>query len=107
MESLKEELESLRSSLGEHKTIALKSHKDHQEMKKRCSDQWKCIDSLEALSSRNEEQTKELEELKKKFTLTISANYQMSKLVPYLGAYHHNPDQLTTYKSLATTFSAL
>lgn len=24
-------------------------------MTKRCSDQWKCIDSLEALSSRNEE----------------------------------------------------
>ena len=51
-------------------------------MTKRCSDQWKCIDSLEALSSHNEEQMKELEELKKRFNLTISEDYQMSKLVP-------------------------
>lgn len=51
VKALKEELESLRSSLEEHKNIALKSHKDHQEMTKQCSDHWRSIESLEALPS--------------------------------------------------------
>ena len=94
VESLKEEIKSLQSALEEHKTIALRSHQSHQETTKRCCEQWQSIQSMEALPSLTDDQMEELDKLKQKFTLTLSADYQMSKLVPSWGL---SPQPGSTY----------
>ena len=54
-------------------------------MKDQCCEQWKEIVALEQKSDRNSAEEEKLDQLKHCFTLIISADYQMQKLVPYWG----------------------
>ena len=68
--------------------------KYYREMKERCSTQWKKIVELEQLPSLSSEQSDELQHLKNTFTLVVSADYQMNKLLPYWG---RSPQPGSTY----------
>ena len=79
--NIEDEIKSLEDSLEEHRTKARLSHEQHIELKKRCKEAMEKIKSIEQCSETNEELTL----LKPKFTLTMSADYQMSKLIPHWG----------------------
>jgi len=61
---------------------------------KTCTIQWKRIAELEAKSNLNEDEIDESAGLKSKFDLVLSADYQMSKLVPFWG---QSPQHGCTY----------
>ena len=63
-------------------------------MVERCSNQWKRIKELEGPSILSEEEEEELTRLHNVFTLTVSADYQMSKLIPFWGM---SPQPGSTY----------
>ena len=77
-ETKKAELELL---LSEHRDVARESLKYYQEMKTKCASDWKEIQDLP-----NTEENHRRMELQHKFTLILSADYQMSKLLPYWGS---------------------
>jgi len=71
---------------------------------KTCTTQWKRIAELETKSNLNEDEIDESAGLKSKFDLLLSADYQMSKLVPFWG---QSPQHGCTYylqKSLHDVF---
>ena len=65
--------------------MAHQSLQYYKEMKDRCCKQWKEIVALEQKSDRSSAEEEKLDQLKHCFTLIISADYQMQKLVPYWG----------------------
>ena len=67
--------------LANHRDVARESLKYYHEMKDKCAEDWKLVQDL-AKSSESSEQLKDLQH---KFTLVLSAGYQMSKLLPYWG----------------------
>ena len=90
--SLDTSIKELSLSLEEHKQTAQKSHKYHLEIVERFANQWKRIKELEGKSAPSEEE--ELTRLRNLFSLTISADYQMSKLIPFWGM---SPQPGSTY----------
>ena len=94
VEELNKEKQSLESNLQEHKDIARESLEYYKEMKEKCCEQWKEITTLESKADRNTTEDEKLEQLKHCFTLTVSADYQMQKLVPYWGS---SPQPGSTY----------
>ena len=82
IQALEEEITGLRASLEEHKQTATKSHQYHKE---RCEKQWKEITKLEQKQNLSESELQHFTTRKHTFTLTLSCDYQMSKLVPFWG----------------------
>ena len=68
--------------LENHKTEARLSHENYIELTRRCKED---MDRINLLEQDNELNKDEIMFLKHKFTLTISADYQMNKLVPHWG----------------------
>ena len=68
--------------VSNHREVARESLKYYKEMKMRCASDWKEIQELQKSS----DNSARLEELQHKFTLILSADYQMSKLLPYWGS---------------------
>ena len=71
----------------------MKSHKHYSELRQRCRKEWEEIKQLEG-QNRTDEEEQKLATLRHSFTLTMSADYQMSKLVPYWGL---SPQPSSTY----------
>ena len=94
MRLLETSIDELNSALAEHKLTAQKSHKYHLQMVECCSTAWKRISELETKSGLSENETEELDRLRNIFCLTISADYQMSKLIPNWGM---SPQPGSTY----------
>ena len=69
--------------LAIHRQHAAKAREYYNDMTIRCKEQWDKIQQLsqESLPSA----VSEMNRLKHSFTLTVSADYQMSKLVPHWG----------------------
>ena len=86
LSELEKDKKTLENKLQEHKDIARESLEYYKEMKEKCSEQWREITLLESKSERNTLENDKLEQLKHCFTLTISADYQMQKLVPFWGS---------------------
>lgn len=83
---VEEQISTLCAELDTHKQTALKSHDYHLTTTKRCATEWTELKRLEGLGNNaSPEETKKLATLKHSFTLTLSADFQMSKLVPYWG----------------------
>jgi len=91
---LETSIDELNSALAEHKQTAQKSHKYHLQMVEGCSTAWKRISELETKSGLSENETEELDRLRNIFCQTISADYQMSKLIPSWGM---SPQPGSTY----------
>ena len=79
--------------LQEHKDVARLSLQYYQDTIQKCTQQWKEITKLES-AERSPENYERLEELKNVFTLLLSADYQMSKLLPFWG---HSAQPRSTY----------
>ena len=80
--------------LEDHLDQAKESLKYYREMREKCATQWKEILKLEQLPSLSSVQRDELQHLKNTFTLVLSADYQMNKLLPYWG---RSPQPGSTY----------
>ena len=93
LQSLEMQIEASRQELETHKQEAAKSHEYYKEMVDRCSKQWKKIKELEETVTSSEEESV-LTNLKTTFTMTIDADYQMSKLIPHWG---YSPQPGSTY----------
>ena len=70
--------------MEEHQQIARESLQYYRQMRERCKKQWDEIVELESTTASPERDSK-LQQLKNTFTLLLSADYQMSMLLPYWG----------------------
>ena len=93
VEELKKSKEALEQRLQEHRAVAKESLECYRKMKEKCSKQWKEISDLEKTEP-SVERNKTLQQLQSTFTLLLSADYQMSKLLPYWG---HTAQPSSTY----------
>lgn len=93
IEELKSNKEDLEKSMAEHRTTARESLQYYREMKQKCEQQWKDINQLESTPS-SSERDESLQVLQSTFTLLLSADYQMSKLLPFWG---HSAQPSSTY----------
>ena len=87
---LEASISTLENQLEEHKSEALSSQQNFNEAVSRCSQEWKIIEELEE----NGTDPDNLASHKHSFTLVISADYQMSKLIPHWG---YSPQPGSTY----------
>ena len=94
MQSLESLIQTMQKELEEHRQEATKSHTYYKEMVDRCSMQWKKIQKLEEKSDLSANDKKALTNLKATFTMTIDADYQITKLVPNWG---YSPQPASTY----------
>ena len=94
IELLEKEKGELADSLRDHKESAREALQHYKSMKERCSEQWQEIVQLETKSPRTTAEEDKLQELKHCYTLLLSADYQMQKLVPHWG---HSPQPGSTY----------
>ena len=90
---LEDDIAALERELEEHRTKARLSHEKYIEITKQCSEQLEKIKALEQ-TQQSDEEREELARLKERFTLVISVDYQMSKLVPSWG---YSPQPGSTY----------
>ena len=77
-----------------HREHALKSRESYIAALAQCKQNWKEITDLETKHSKTDEEEEKLVHLKHCYTAVISADYQMSKLVPYWGL---SPQPGSTY----------
>ena len=83
-----------------HRKVAQESHQYFVDVTKRCAKEWADINELECKSVLTNDQEEQLAVLKHKFNVVnvvnvvLSADYQMSKLVPYWGL---SPQPGSTY----------
>ena len=89
---------SLSQALEDHRYKAGEANKYYDDATKLCAEEWAEIANLERRSLSPEE-NEHLTTMKRKFSVVLSADYQMSKLVPFWGA--------SSYKSYRTTSMAL
>ena len=82
---VEDEIKTLRQENETHQGEANRSHADHVDMTECCSSEWAEIASLKQKATLTDEETVTLDGLKKRFTLVLSADFQVCKLVPYLG----------------------
>ena len=94
------EKEEIESELGRHKEEARESLSLYKSMTEKCKQQWEEIKELEA-KSRTAEEDDKLQTLKHTFTLILSADYQMNKLLPYWG---RSPQPGQTYYLQKVTY---
>ena len=78
------EKSEIEKELEEHKDAAQKSLSFYRNMKEKCKKQWTQIEELQE-KSRTPDEEQDLQRQKHAFTLVLSADYQMSKLLPYWG----------------------
>ena len=71
--------------LENHKDEAHNFHRYYVDTTKQCQTEWLDIIKLESKENKTEDEVLKLEILKQKFTLILSADFQMQKLVPYWG----------------------
>ena len=88
---IESEIRKCEALLENHRDQARLSHEYYIEVTRRCKQEMEKITALEENSEANET---ELTTLKNKFTLTVSADYQMSKLIPFWGL---SPQPGSTY----------
>ena len=93
LKNSKRKMEDLQNDMEEHRKIARESLQYYRHFKERCNKQWCEIVELESSSS-SPERDQKLQQLQNTFTLLLNADYQMSKLTPYLG---HSPQPSSTY----------
>ena len=91
---LEKDKQTLVEKLQKHKDVARESLQYYKEIKEKCCSQWKEIATLDSKSDRSSAEDERLEQLKHCFTLVMSADYQMQKLVPYWGS---SPQPGSTY----------
>ena len=91
-EELKKKKEDLQNDMEEHRKITRESLQYFHHFIERCNKQWCEIVALESSSS-SPERDQKLQQLQNTFTLLLSADYQMSKLLPYWG---HSPQPSST-----------
>jgi hypothetical protein len=91
---LEDEKRALKQALERHRIEADQAHKYYVDTGKKCAAEWAEIRDLERSTSLTDEEEERLAVLKNKFTVTIAADYLMSKLVPYWGL---NPQPGSTY----------
>ena len=91
---IEENIAELQELLKKHKQEAAKSLAQYQDMTSRCQSQWKDIMLLETKSERSTEDEAKLQELRDSFTLVLSADYQMGKLLP---SWCKSPQPSSTY----------
>ena len=84
---------SLSQALEDHRHKAAEAHKYYVDATKLCACEWAEIADLKERSLSPEE-NEHLTAMKRKFSVVLSADYQMSKLVPYWGA---SPQPGSTY----------
>lgn len=82
---LEDEIKSIRQENEKHRDDANQCHAYYVKVTKQCSSEWAEITSLEQKVTLTNEETVHLNGLKKRFTLVLSADFQMCKLVPYWG----------------------
>ena len=82
---LEDEKRALKQALERHRIEADQAHKYYVDTGKKCAAEWAEIRDLERSTSLTDEEEERLAVLKNKFTVTIAADYLMSKLVPYWG----------------------
>ncbi len=83
---LEDEIRCLKQQNENHRAETNQSHVYFVEVTKRCSSEWAEITSLEQKETTlSDEEKATLDGLKSKFNLVLSADFQMSKLVPYWG----------------------
>ena len=71
--------------LEKYKEQALKSHEYYTQVTTQGKQKWKEILDFEAKDERTDEEDEKLHQIKHSFTAVVSADYQMSKLVPFWG----------------------
>ena len=91
---LESDVATTQKELEKHKEHALKSHEYYTQVTTECKCKWEEIKDLEVKNGRTEEEDERLGHLKHCFTAVISADYQMSKLVPFWGV---SPQPGSTY----------
>ena len=91
---LESDIAALQQEMETHREHALKSHESYIAALAWCNQNWKEITDLEAKDSKTDEEEEKLVQLKQCYTAVISADYQMSKLVPYWGL---SPQPGSTY----------
>ena len=84
---IESDIQKAEDSLAAHKHHATKAREYYNAMVLRCQDQWKAIQAID-------EGQLQHNPLLHGFTLTLSVDYQMSKLVPYWGC---SPQPGSTY----------
>ena len=89
IQQLEKKKEDLERNLQEHRKVARESLQYYHDMKQRCSE----IIELESTQC-SPERKKRLQQLRNTFTLLLSADFQMSKLLPYWG---HSAQPSSTY----------
>lgn len=91
-QDLEKEVKELEGQHEEHRKKAELSHEDYIQVTKQCKDQMEKNNTLQASTSNEEDE--ELMQLKGRFTLVLSADFQMSKLLPSWGI---SPQPGSTY----------
>ena len=91
---LESDIAQISSVLEAHHELSRKSHEYYKDITSRCHEDWETICVLESKEIRNPEENEKLENLYHNFTLVLSADYQMQKLVPYWGL---SPQPGSTY----------
>ena len=85
IKTIEVEKQALENELQTHRDVARESLQYYKESEEKCAKQWARICELEVKSSKTEAEKDELSTLKHCFTLLLSADYQMQKLLPYWG----------------------
>ena len=85
IKSHEETVAEIEQELKEHKCSATDSQTFYRETTSKCFQSWNSINTLMSMATRNDEEEEELASKRHVFTLTIGADYQQSKLIPYWG----------------------
>ena len=75
----------LEKELSDHKSTATKAREYYKASTDKCRQEWSTIMELSKIRSPTRSQREYLQTAQHCFTLTISADYQQSKLIPYWG----------------------
>ena len=94
IKKLEDELKHLKDQHENHRAEANQSHTYYVEITDRCFSEWNEIVSLEEKDTLTEEEEAQLDGLKSRFNLVLSADFQMCKLIPYWGL---SPQPGSTY----------
>ena len=85
MKQLEKDQAKLNQELKDHKEDAAQARQFFHKMTAKCSDDWATIMELQSKEEMTEEERSRLARLTRNFTLVISCDYQMSKLIPQWG----------------------
>jgi hypothetical protein len=72
--------------LAAHKKVAQEALEHYRFTVEKCKQDWKAIVTLSSQDELSDASSRELEHLKESFMLVVSADYQMTKLIPHWGS---------------------